>query len=568
VAATVSILGTATFNTNSGTKTVTATPAVGDLIVIVTANSGSTGTTFAPTDNNSGGAGTYTLINTAVKATSADTMQIWVRTALITSATSTVFTQAPGTTTGGGLVVLDVQGMDKTGATAVVRSAIQSNQAAGGTPAPVLGATPSSLNAIIGAVFNATNPATMTQRSGYSEIADLGYNTPATGLEVMSRNSGETSATITWGSTSASAFASIAIELDTRVTHATTGSLTGPGSTVSGSAVHQALHTTSGTPTGPGASIVGSASNFTIHSTSGDLPGLTAQIVGAADHQSLVIPHVASGTLTGPGTSLSGSSTRYRAFGTSGTLTGQGSSLSGSADREAVLVPHDSSGTLTGPGSTVAGSASRLHAFGSSGTLTGQGSSVVGSSTRIRAFATSGDLAGPGATVTGAADREGLTIPHEATGAIVGPGSEVWGQAENDMPEPLLVDADVGAEKRRIKKRDANLKKFKQEQKALREQIEKAVNPVVQKAEPVVVQESNGKVEVLSVNAPTIEISVPPAFDVQEVARLVSETLNAARIEAQRVKNYQDAVRALAHAKQEVARIIKRKQDDEFLLLM
>ena len=94
--AAVTLLGTATWNTTSGTKTVTATPAVGDLIVIVTANSGSTGTGFAPTDNNS--SGTYTLVNTSVKATSADTMQMWVRNALITSATSTVFTQAPGTT--------------------------------------------------------------------------------------------------------------------------------------------------------------------------------------------------------------------------------------------------------------------------------------------------------------------------------------------------------------------------------------------------------------------------------------------------------------------------------------
>ena len=87
MAATVTLLGTATFNTTSGTHTVTATPAVGDLIVIVTANSGSTITTAAPTDNN--GTGTYTLVNTAVKATSADTMQIYVRTALIASATST-----------------------------------------------------------------------------------------------------------------------------------------------------------------------------------------------------------------------------------------------------------------------------------------------------------------------------------------------------------------------------------------------------------------------------------------------------------------------------------------------
>lgn len=430
MAATVSILGTATFNTTSGTKTVTATPAVGDLIVIVTANSGSTTTTAAPTDNNSGGAGTYTLINTAVKATSADTMQVWVRTALITSATSTVFTQAPGTTTGGGLVVLDVQGMGKVGSAAVVRSGIQSNQAAGGTPAPNLGAVPSITNAIIGAVFNATNPATMTPRSGYSEIADVGYNTPATGLEVMADNSGETSATITWGSTSASAFASIALELDTRVTHATTGALTGPGSAVTGSAVHQALHTTSGALTGPGSTVTGSAANFTVHLTSGDLPGQTATVTGSADRQSAAVAHSTTGAITGPGTAVVGSATRFRAFDTTGALPGQTAVVDGAADHEALIIPHVASGDLYGAGATVAGAATRFRAFNTTGALPGQTASINGVSLRYRAFDATGDVYGPGSVVDGAADHESRLTEHIAAGDIYGPGPIIFGQAE------------------------------------------------------------------------------------------------------------------------------------------
>jgi hypothetical protein len=228
MAAVVSLLGTATFNTtNGGAKTVTATPAVNDLIVIVTANTGTTLTNVNPTDNQTGG--TYTLVNTAVKATSADTMQVWVRDNLITSATSTNFTQNITTTTGGGIVVLKITGMGKVGSAAIVQSAIQSNQASGGTPAPVLGATPKSYNPIIGAVFNASNIATLTPRTGYTEVADIGYNTPATGLEVMYDNSGETSATITWGSTSVSAFASIAVELNSTILNIANTSLSGAG---------------------------------------------------------------------------------------------------------------------------------------------------------------------------------------------------------------------------------------------------------------------------------------------------------------------------------------------------
>src|SRR5262245_29244760 len=133
--AAVTLLGTQTFDTNSGTHTVTATPAANDLIVIITASSGNTAS-IGPTDNNADGKGTYTLTETAVKATSADTMQAWIRNALIGSATSTIFTHAPGTSTGGGLGVLKITGMTKSGGSAELKSAKQDNAAAAATPAP------------------------------------------------------------------------------------------------------------------------------------------------------------------------------------------------------------------------------------------------------------------------------------------------------------------------------------------------------------------------------------------------------------------------------------------------
>lgn len=208
----VTLLGTATFDTASGTKTVTATPAVGDLIVIVTAHSGNV-SSATPTDNNSSGA--YTRINSAVKASSADTLGVHVRNALIGSAVSTVFSHAPGTSTGGGLAVFKVTGMQKVGAAAARQSAKQDNIASG-TPTPVLGQAALTTDALIAALFNATNPAGMTPRSSpaYTERCDVGYNTPASGLETMSINSGETGTSIAWGGTSASAFCSLVMELD------------------------------------------------------------------------------------------------------------------------------------------------------------------------------------------------------------------------------------------------------------------------------------------------------------------------------------------------------------------
>jgi hypothetical protein len=209
--AAVTLLGTATWNTTNGTKTVTATPAVGDLIVIITAHSGNS-SSAAPTDDNNGG--TYTHEKTAVKASSADRMSVWIRNDFIRSATSTIFTHAPGTTTGGGLVVLKITGMSRCGITnAIVQSANQDNGAAA-TPSPVFATGATTTNAIIGAVYNATNPAGLTPRTGYLERVDLGHNSPASGIEVMSRDSGETASIITWGGASASAWCSLVIELN------------------------------------------------------------------------------------------------------------------------------------------------------------------------------------------------------------------------------------------------------------------------------------------------------------------------------------------------------------------
>jgi hypothetical protein len=212
--AAVTFLG-GTFNTTAGSKTFTGTPAVGDLIVIVTAHTGNTADT-APNDDNADGLGTYTEVESRVKNSSADKAKMWIRNALIGSATSTIFTHAPGTTTGGGIVVLKVTGMSRSGSSAKLKSGGQDNQAAA-TPAPSWtgGGSGLSANPKVGAVFNATNPATMTRPASFdAERLDGGYATPTTGLEVVSDDSGNTDSTVTWGSASASAFASLILELD------------------------------------------------------------------------------------------------------------------------------------------------------------------------------------------------------------------------------------------------------------------------------------------------------------------------------------------------------------------
>ena len=419
--AAVTLLGTATFTTASGTKTVTATPAVGDLIVIVVANTGST-SSVNPTDNNS--SGTYTLINSAVKATSADTMRVYVRTALITSATSTVFTHAPGTTSGGGLAVFKITGMTRTGSSAVRGSGIQSNQGAATTPAPVLSSTPRTTNAILTAVFNATNPAGTTIPSTYTDRGNLGYNTPATGLRLASKDSGVTNATITWGGTSASAFASLAIELDASTIHDTTGTLSAGEATIAGSAAHIAIHGTTGALTGPGSTVVGSAARTRAHDTTGTLSAGEATIAGSAARSGGVVTHDTTGTLTGPGTTVAGSAARTRVHDTTGTVSAGSATVTGSAARTRA---HDTTGILSAGSASISGAAARTRQHPSTGALTGPGTTVTGSAARTRVHTTTGALTGPGTTVTGAAAR---TRVHDTSGALAGPGAVISGAVE------------------------------------------------------------------------------------------------------------------------------------------
>ena len=186
--ATVTLLASV-WNTTAGAKTVTATPAVGDLIVIIAAHSGVSGNEAG--DNQ--GAGTYTEVEARVKNSSADDIRVYIRDELIASATSTIFGSTPGTTTGGGVMVLKVTGMSRVGAAAVRQAGGQANVASSTAPIVTLGSAMLTSNPVIGAVFNGANPAGLTPPALMTELADVGYGTPPNGLEVCAANSGVTS---------------------------------------------------------------------------------------------------------------------------------------------------------------------------------------------------------------------------------------------------------------------------------------------------------------------------------------------------------------------------------------
>lgn len=118
------------------------------------------------------------------------------------------------------------------------------------------------------------------------------------------------------------------------VTHAATGVLTGPGSTIAGTAAHKAKHTATGALTGPGSTIAGTARRFRAHPS--------------------------SGAITGPGSSISGTARRFRKHTGSGVLSGPGALIVGAASRHGTATSHTASGSLVGQGAIIVGIAARF----------------------------------------------------------------------------------------------------------------------------------------------------------------------------------------------------------------
>jgi hypothetical protein len=217
VALAASLLGAITFNTTAGSKTVTATPTLGDMIVVIVAGTGVASGIGVSETTSPDGHGNYTQIVSSVKNASADQMAAFVRADPVRKSASTTWTSSgDGSSTGGGLYVMRITGATISGAAFIRQSGAQNNGAASGTPTIALGTGAAlTTNALITVMWNTTNAApTLTVPAGFAASdVNTNYNTPGTGIQGTHANSGITASTITWGSTSASAFSAIAFEM-------------------------------------------------------------------------------------------------------------------------------------------------------------------------------------------------------------------------------------------------------------------------------------------------------------------------------------------------------------------
>ncbi len=204
-----------TWNTTAGDKTVTATPAVDDLIVVVHGMSGwASGDTSVITDNNSDGLGAYTLVTTSNGGGTSGALWISIRNALIGSATSTIFTVTNVGDTGGGLSVLRFSGMARTGVSAARQVKGESAQTEN-PPQITFPAVALTENPIVLGVLGEDNPPALTAPTGFTEAEDTGWATPTTGVEVCWDDAGNTASNYAWSGGALTDHNEVGVELDT-----------------------------------------------------------------------------------------------------------------------------------------------------------------------------------------------------------------------------------------------------------------------------------------------------------------------------------------------------------------
>mgnify|MGYP003346474942 CR=1 FL=1 len=131
-----------------------------------------------------------------------------------------------------------------------------------------------------------------------------------------------------------------------------------------------------------------------------------------------------------------------------------------------------------------------------------------------------------GLGISTSAVTAGLTILAGGSGTMAAVETEEDTFAATGKIEPPVpaVIADVGAEgekkrKKSQKKRDEAFEKYKQEQQELRKQIERAIDPMVDQANPVVVSEGRKQIEVHALDGSKVSVPVPLAFSAEEIGR-------------------------------------------------
>lgn len=216
---------TSQFDTNgitTITNVVPITPNIGDLMLIMVGTTGQATPAVAATvtDNCADGLGTYTFVGSALRTASADVMAVYVRNALVASASSTSGSADLGANNGAFLVLMSFAGITRFGSAAIrtvgvtPQFAREQNQTTG-APQPVYSSiTLTSNPQVTGIYTNGGNPPNISGPTNFVSRVNGGYNTPTSGLQIYTIDGGNTSTALNWAGSTGSAYCDFAVELD------------------------------------------------------------------------------------------------------------------------------------------------------------------------------------------------------------------------------------------------------------------------------------------------------------------------------------------------------------------
>lgn len=194
-------------NVNADQQTYTTAsfnPVAGDFLICYVQASG---TVLQGTLTDSLG-GSWTSIGTVNDGT--NVISLWSQaTPTDTTARTVTWDNSPTGATGARVAVLAARTSGYT-----IRQSKFGTGTAGTAPNPVFTSAPLTVNSCIGIVSNYTNPATLSPPAGWTEINDVGYANPTTGVWFGRINSGETDPDILWTSNSATNFQVAIVEIN------------------------------------------------------------------------------------------------------------------------------------------------------------------------------------------------------------------------------------------------------------------------------------------------------------------------------------------------------------------
>lgn len=214
------VAGTASTTNQSTAYAGTAgTPAAGDLLIafIVCAGNTTAGTL-------SGGGWTWTLLTSAAISTTHFCTVWWAYAATATSTTLSYLPSAAAT--GCNLYCVRVAGTrNQTSATVgqALQQAVVTNTASTANPSLTFGSNTTASNGLLLFAANSTNLTTQwTAPTGFTELTEIAFNTPATSLEAAQLSSVVTPATTyTWTNTQVTAWRVFGLEFTINPTSVT-----------------------------------------------------------------------------------------------------------------------------------------------------------------------------------------------------------------------------------------------------------------------------------------------------------------------------------------------------------